>query len=202
MADSSLYHLTPAHELVHAFNQRDEHAFARIYELYYGAVFFYAKKMLDPDQARDITAETFIDLWHGKRDFEHLGHVLSHLRIVARNKCVDRIRQKAREQALTEQLSYLSDQQDEILFRDSLIHSGILQQIEAEVDKLPPFHRSIFRLSYFDGLSNAEIAQQLQVKDSTVRTKKAEALRILRAALGNIDLPVFLWLLSRLLKNN
>jgi RNA polymerase sigma factor (sigma-70 family) len=56
-----------------------------------------------------------------------------------------------------------------------------------EIEKLSPLVRSIFKLSYLEVKSNAEICEILGLKDKTVRNKKAEALKAIRIRLGQFS---------------
>ena len=55
--------------------------------------------------------------------------------------------------------------------------------VEAVLSLDEPLRRTVL-LRFFDGLSSAEIARRLGVPDSTVRTRLAQALELLRARLG------------------
>ncbi len=48
--------------------------------------------------AQDVTAEAFIELWKGNRQFENFAHLIGFLMKVVHNKCVDRYRQTKRPQ--------------------------------------------------------------------------------------------------------
>lgn len=66
--------------------------------------------------------------------------------------------------------SVAADQETTLLFKQIILG-------------LPPLHRDVFILSRFNGLSYAEIAQQLNVSVKTVEYRMARALALCEAAL-------------------
>jgi RNA polymerase sigma-70 factor (ECF subfamily) len=55
--------------------------------------------------------------------------------------------------------------------------------IEQSVESLPPRCREIFRMSRYENLKIAEIADQLNISKRTVETQISKALKILRVKL-------------------
>ena len=58
-----------------------------------------------------------------------------------------------------------------------MLKSELLQQIVAEIDRLPSQYQSVCKLSFFEGLSNDEIAARLEISIKTVRNIKALAVK-------------------------
>lgn len=69
-------------------------------------------------------------------------------------------------------------------FEASLIEQEILDRLYAAIENLPPRMRTILKMSYQDGLKNAEIAGRLGIAEITVKMQKARILATLREALG------------------
>lgn len=90
----------------------------------------------------------------------------------------------------------LSDQQHQDHYFREIIEGQLFSRIHEEIEKLPPHVREVFKLSYIEGLKNAEIAKTLGIKDASVRVRKAEALRMLRIVFNDIDLTIFLLFLQ------
>jgi RNA polymerase sigma-70 factor (ECF subfamily) len=77
---------------------------------------------------------------------------------------------------------------------DGLVRERQLaQQIESEIQFLPPKMREIFVMSRREYKSYKEISEYLQISDKTVKKQVSNALHILRARLGTF---LFLILLS------
>ncbi len=71
--------------------------------------------------------------------------------------------------------------ENDFLFQpDLFVESELQQQIAKAMEKLPERAREIFMLSRFKGISNDEIATQLELSKRTVETQISNALKILR----------------------
>lgn len=77
---------------------------------------------------------------------------------------------------------------------DAIIHAEIIGEIHRTLKTLPEGCAVIFRLGYFDQLSNQEIADQLNISIHTVKSQKKRALELLRSKLTPEVLGL-LWLL-------
>ena len=62
------------------------------------------------------------------------------------------------------------------------------------MDALPEMYRELFRLSFEQGLKNAEIAELLCVSEITVKKRKARMLEKIRRLLGR-DIDNYMMLL-------
>jgi len=60
------------------------------------------------------------------------------------------------------------------------VESELQQQIANAMEKLPERTREIFMMSRFKGITNDEIATQLELSKRTVETQISNALKILR----------------------
>ena len=169
-------------------------AFTEIYNLYYPDLYFLSRGIVG-DVAPDIVADVFVQLWSQKKRFESGEHLLFYLRAMTRNACYDSLKKEQRVSLQMKELAYITDQEHEEVYFREVIEARLFSLIQKQIDQLPPHMREVFRLSYIDGLKNAEIAELLNIKDASVRVRKAEALKLLRLAFHNSDLIVLLWLI-------
>ncbi len=166
-------------------------AFTAIYNQYYPELYYLAKRLAS-DAAPDIVAEVFIQLWTQRKLFENDRHLLAYLRVMTRNACYDLLKKQQRDLQHMRELRHISEQEHEDQYFHEIIEGRLFTLIRAEIDQLPPHIRQVFKLAYIDGLKNAEIAEQLHMKDASVRVRKAEALKILRATLYRTELIVII----------
>lgn len=69
--------------------------------------------------------------------------------------------------------------------------------IYGAIEELPAEYRTLLRMSFEEGLKNAEIAQRLGVAEITVKKRKAKMLEMLRDKLGgNVDMVMLTFVLS------
>lgn len=177
-----------------SFSKGDVAAFTDIYNRYYPDLYFLSRGIVG-DLAPDIVADVFVQLWSQKKRFDSGEHLLFYLRAMTRNACYDSLKKEQRASLQLKELSYITDQEHEVVYFREIIEARLFSLILLEIDRLPPHMREVFRLSYIDGLKNAEIAELLNIKDASVRVRKAEALKLLRLTFRNTDLIVLLLLI-------
>jgi RNA polymerase sigma factor (sigma-70 family) len=166
----------------------DRQAFSQAYKLTYTKLYYLAKRIVGEEAARDIVAETYARLLKQPRTFDNIAHMAGYLSIMTRNACIDLLKRENRDKTLQEDLRYLSDPNwDSAIGDEDEIRAALYKMILDEIEKLSPLVKSIFKLSYLEGKSNAEICDILQIKDKTVRNKKAEALKAIRIGLGRFN---------------
>lgn len=183
-------------EVVPLFNDGNEAAFRYLYDKFQAALFFRAYKILDSRQeAEDVTAESFVKLWHARSSFNSLAAIGSWLKITTRNAALDilkhrRIVAESKNQLMANAMTEEEEWTNSDLFAEAL------REIHRQIELLPPKSRQIFKLRYIEGLRNEEIAQQLHIHNQSVRDHLSRALKFLRiAVLEKKNLFSFLLLL-------
>jgi RNA polymerase sigma-70 factor (ECF subfamily) len=183
-------------ELLHQLASGDSSAFTIVYKQYYQRIFYYARNFLpDKQDAEDITADTFVKLWNRRAYFQSMPAINSFLHITARNSCLDFLRHS----------KVKAEKQEELIRQFELLDSSHLQQtrdellklIQKEVSKMSARMKQIYHLSYDEGLTPAEIAQELNISVQTVSNQKTTVIKNLKKVLGHrISLPLMLFLLD------
>jgi RNA polymerase sigma-70 factor, ECF subfamily len=167
----------------------DSRALEQLYGRYGRTVYGLALKILgSAEPAEDVVQETFWRVWRRAGTFQMgSGQFTPWLFGITRNLCIDELRRRqARPQANgTEDqvLNAIPDAQPAVddltweLERRRLIISAL--------DELPPDQRQVIELAYFGGLSQREIAAQLNNPLGTVKTRVRLALQKLKGLLQN-----------------
>ncbi len=153
----------------------DKKAFKNFFEGFYPSIYVFAKKYLqDPDLAEDQAQEVFIEFWKIKDQFTDLHAVKGFIYTVARNKCLNAIKQRSiRDQILNETV-FTDD-----YFYDLIVEEETYSFIHQAVNKLAAQSRKIVLLS-MEGTKNQEIADFLNISLNTVKTLKKNAYKELR----------------------
>ena len=169
--------------------------FEKLYSRYYPKmVRFVTAYVLTRTDAENIVQDIFLDLLE-KENVGSINNLNAYLFRMAKNKSVDflrhRIMREKKEDSIKDSmlreynpLLYFIEKFDERDFSDEELNAVILRSIES----LPEKCREIFVLSKVDGLSNKQIAEQLNIAETTVKTQVQRAYRMLRERL----VPIFL----------
>lgn len=181
--------------LMRSFTTGEKAAFTSVYNEYYFRVYEFALKYLpSPEDAEDITAESFVKLWQRHTEFDGLDHIRAFLFTTAKNACLNFLQHlKIKDQKQADILRSLTElQKDDFYLQE--VRAELMQLVYAEVEKLPSKMKEIFLLSYRDGLKPSEIAGRLQISVQTVSNQKVNAINLLKTALGHTPLLLALLL--------
>ncbi len=185
-------------DLIH---DRDEQAFAEVYNRYWGVLHRFSRRVLrDDDLAADAIQDIFTKLWDQAATFSISGSLQGYLYRSTRNQLIQYIR---KERSRTDYLrEHPFDETATARADDALREKELAALIEREVERLPVKMREVFELSRKAYLSYKEIAERTDIAEGTVRKQIHYALKQLRARLGCLaafcTMHLLLWL-SRLL---
>jgi RNA polymerase sigma-70 factor (ECF subfamily) len=163
--------------------ERDPAALRAFVERYERAVFALLSRMLGATaEVEDLAQETFLRALRALPSFDPDGPARpsTWLLTIATRVAVDRFRQRSREGAVVVQLEPAAAESPE---RD-LEQLELRRAIARALDALPFDQRAAFVLSEFHALSIAEIAQALDTRESTVKTRLFRAREKLSRALA------------------
>lgn len=163
-----------------AFQNGDKEAFNHIFNMFYKRVCFFAAGIVNEDAAEDLVQDAFVKLWERRLSFDSLNSIKAFLYLTTKNSCIN----SYKHQKVVEKFeNYQTESPDEpnIIYR--LIEAEVLDGVQQAVQQLPQSYRKVIYLSYFQGLSNQETADYLNVSINTVKTQKVRSLRILREIL-------------------
>lgn len=163
-----------------------EVAIASLYDTYYPLLYktaYYVVK--DQEEAKDLVQELFVKLWSSPEQLSSVLNYKYYLTTLVKNLALDSLRKTSNAKKTKE--SYLSLQWDPSYHMEAK-NDGLDElklDIERFVSELPPKCRLIFALNRFEGLTNSEIADYLDLSPRTVEKQISIALRTLRAQMGS-----------------
>jgi RNA polymerase sigma-70 factor (ECF subfamily) len=150
----------------------DKREFERIFRQYYGGMFRLARKMLGDDQeSKDVVSDVFTQLLNSHTDL-HSDTLQSYLLTSVRNRCLNLLVHKQREQAAIVDLRTGENDNTEQEQLD-MLHRYI-------DDHMPEMTQRILRLRYQQGLKYREIADELKVSEVTVFHHLSQSLKELK----------------------
>ena len=163
-------------KLMERIAHKDAAAFNQFYRRYGGLLFSTISKVLnDHHDAEDIMQEVMVQLWQKAHLYEpRKGKPLTWLTTMAKNRAIDRIRSKQRRSRLSEDFT-----SEHRVTQPEFDESGheILQIKERDtnlrqaVTKLTPDQQQAIKLTYFDGLTQAEVAERLHEPLGTIKAR-------------------------------
>ncbi len=158
----------------------DKTNFEQLFRLHFAALCSYAVKFLkDPEQAKEIVHEAFINLWEKRDTIDASKPVKAYLYTSVYNRSLNYIRDHKKFTKLD--LNVVEEQQGAEEFND---HDNLEKKIQEAIDKLPEKCREVFMMSRFDELKYSEIAEKLNISVKTVEAQMSKALKVLREHLS------------------
>ncbi len=142
-------------------------------------------------EAEDIVKDSYLKLWNKRADFDHPQSIKSFLYTATRNASLNHLRHQKVKNNFQKEMNYLDDQKGDELVLQQMIRSELMRSIYQEIEKLPEKRQQVFRMIYFDGLKNEEIAAKLGISVFTVKEHKAKALAQLRLKFSDEQLMIF-----------
>lgn len=137
----------------------------------------------DTDSAEDIVQNAFLKAWQAIGNGSDIADFKAFMYRCVRNECISFLRRQERFVGI-EGVPEVEDTDIDTSERDARIWRAI--------DELPDRCREVFLLSKRDGLSNEEIAAELDISVKTVKNQMTKAFSRLRTALSPAHKPFFL----------
>ncbi|MDJ1480709.1 RNA polymerase sigma-70 factor [Cytophagaceae bacterium YF14B1] len=182
-------------ELLRELRAGNEKAFNEIYDRYWKNLYLFARnKLRSEDEALDITQDIFVKLWT-KRDTLLITTSLSgYLFKSLKNKILDHIDATYTREDYLASLKNMTPS-----FREStaekVAESEIYSLLDTSLASMPSRMKEIFELSRRQDHSIAEISQQLDLSQQTVKNQLTSALRRLRLSLSDYIVSILLFCL-------
>ena len=168
-------------------------AFEQIFRRYWHRLYIMAKsKVQSHDDAEEIIQTIFSSLWE-KRESLAITNLSFYLQTAVRNSVIDRIRSKVTQQKYWNYYkTFIPDQLTST--EDTVVFDDLNGAVEEAVNHLPEKSKKVFKLSRFEGRSNAEIAKLLHLSEKAIEYHLTKSLRDLRVHLKDFILIVLIGL--------
>jgi RNA polymerase sigma-70 factor (ECF subfamily) len=180
-------------ELLERIGRRDadsEDALAQLYDRYarllYSVILAIVKH---PPEAQDLLQEVFVQVWNNASSFDATrGSVYAWIVTLTRNRAIDRIRSKAFRERQQEEFGldaamYVAATTASPL--DATLMNERSELVRIALEQLSPEQRQALMLAYFQGYTQSEIAEELDIPLGTVKTRVRQGLQKLHDLLTN-----------------
>ncbi len=177
-------------ELVVRVQQSETEALGELYDRYAGRVYAFLLRAVEPGLAEELLQDVFVALWQKSRLYDSAkGSFNAWFFTLIRRRLYDalpRYNKRRSENSLSElgvgqAVLELTDGKPDLeeqvlrLFRD--------EEVRQALQHLPPEQRQIILMTYFGGLSQRELADQLKLPISTIKGRARLGLQKLRQLL-------------------
>lgn len=131
---------------------------------------------MQPEDAEEVVSDVFLTAWNHAEDLR-FGKVKAWLGAIARNKAKSRLRSPAASLPREEDLPGLLEQENP---EAELIREEERLLVNWAVNDLPEPDREIFRRHYFRAQTVREIAKEMALNESTIKTKLRRGRAVLK----------------------
>ena len=167
-------------KLIEQCRQGDTRSQYRLYKLYAKGMYNIAMRMLaNKMDAEDVIQEAFVSAFRKIGDYRREATFGAWLRRIVINHCINFMQRKksffeSLDDENVEAVDDAADRQD-LTFSPEVIH--------ASVKMLPEGSRVILNLYLFEGYKHREIAQMLEISESTSKSQYQRAKKLLKEKL-------------------
>lgn len=185
-------------ELVKRARAGDGAAFETLVLTYQQRVYNLALRMTgDPDDAFDLSQEAFLKVWKGLDSFHFESSFSTWLYRLTANACLDHLRAKKRRQTVSLTVQDEGGEEKQLEITDpaptpeqALLAAEDRRLLARALDALDPEARTILTMRVINGMRYEQIAEVLEVREGTVKSRLSRAREKLRKKLVQIgNLP-------------
>lgn len=165
------------------FLEGNKHAFSALFKYYYSNLYNYGIKISGNNEiTEDCIQNLFVLLYEKRTDLGYVKNPNAYLFVSIKNSILKRIKKSKRTQELLEaeklKDGFLFSPEDFLIKKESL--SATSTALAVMINKLSNREREVIYLKYHSGLSNAEIAQVMDISLQSVANKIMKAMTKLR----------------------
>ena len=178
------YHVPDEENLVRLAQQRDEKAFAQLYEAYFDRIYRYIRiRIGDVTEAEDMTQQVFLKVLQSISSFRWAGKPFSAwLFRIAHNQVVDHLRKKTKRTTvpLEEAPPMVATSPDP---EDIVAIKLEMEQVAIAARDLTEAQREVISLRFAGGMSIAEVAKSMGRSEGAIKALQHSGILVLRKKL-------------------
>ena len=161
-------------------------AFNTIYDKYcYKLHEFVLMYLKQEEDAEEIVQEVFVKIWESRGKIDVYLSFEAFLFTIAYNATISLLRKRVSESKSREYLKSLQqiDSAEQVI--DEIQYNELNQKVQSLLNQLTPRQKEIFVLSRAEGLTHKEIADKLNISESTVNNHLVTTLKYLKTNIDN-----------------
>jgi RNA polymerase sigma-70 factor, ECF subfamily len=170
-------------ELMPMILSKDSRAFTIMYDMYSKSLFSVISNLIkETEDAEDALQEVFVKIWKNIDSYnESKGRLYTWMLNIARNTAIDKLRSKgfnnSKKNLSSDNFVHLLDDSNKLINRIDTIG------IKEFVQKLKPKCIALIELLFFQGYTQQEASEELEMPLGTVKTQNRNCINDLRTYL-------------------
>lgn len=170
------------------FQIGNEKALSFFYHEFYPALAHYSFQLTQSRPvAEEIASEAFVKAWRMHYKLNSYAGIKAYLYKIVHRDSVEAI---SSEQRRAKSYRLLSPQIDTESPFDNMVRSEVYRLIHAALKDLSPASRRVVIMHYLEGMTTGQIATELNLHPSTIKTQKMQGLK----ALKKVFIKPMVWL--------
>lgn len=175
-------------EIIHRLKNDDKSAVDELFNYYYSRLYYFSKSILKiENEIDDILQEVFVKIWLNRQKIGNAETFNAYIYTITKNEVLNLIRTNLRDQSFRDEL-FLRSVAQEYHTQNQVEFDEVKTGIDKIVASLPPKRHQVFILSRTEGLSNREIAQQLNISEKTVEDHITHAIKYIKNSLKEMGI--------------
>ncbi|MCL5246010.1 sigma-70 family RNA polymerase sigma factor [Cellulophaga sp. 20_2_10] len=175
--------------IVELLQDRDEKAISLLYDHYGDTLFGVANKVVRNEElAQDVLQESFVKIWKKADSYDSSkAKLFTWLFRITRNTAIDKLRS----------VNTKSDKEIQIDVSD-VYNLGIestkpeLMDVKDNLNKLEPKYQIVLEALFFEGMTQQEASEELNIPLGTIKSRLKIGLRELKKIYGSTALTLFI----------
>lgn len=185
----SEYNTYTDHELVLLLKGGDEAAFTEIYNRYWKTLFAVAgQKIYDLEEAKEIIQNIFIRLWERRTELEIESSLSAYLSVSVKYRIINALDKHYIRKKYIDDLPLLSEVDNST--QEWLDFEEVKEQLARLVAELPEKCRLVFVMNREQGMTQKQIAAELNISEKTVEAHLSKAVKSLKTGLSSFFLTL------------
>lgn len=178
--------------IVELLMERDEKAISLLYDNYADTLYGVAYKVIkDEDLAQDVVQESFVKIWKKSDSYDATkAKLFTWLFRITRNTAIDKLRSVSTKTDKEIQI----DVSDVYNLGEQSIRPEFID-VKKNLDKLEPKYRIVLEALFFEGMTQQEASDELDIPLGTIKSRLKIGLREMRKIYGTLAVMLVLNLL-------
>ena len=171
-------------ELITLLQKKSKEGFNYLYDNYSAALMGIALRVLgDRADAEEAVHDSFLKIWKSIEQYDiGKGRLFTWMARICKNNCLDRAK------SARSKRSSKTDSIQDVVSATEKVHSTTLNTdiigVKEWMNELDEDQRSVIQTLYFQGMSQSQAAEVLEIPLGTVKTRLRAGLKVIRKNLG------------------